>query len=245
MLDVVLPPTKEHAMGDGRAKVVLVHGAWTGGWMWDRVVPLLVERGIESAAVDLPSCGREAQARTGLDGDVAAVRAVLDRVDGEIVLCGHSYGGMVITGAAAGHDRVRRLVYLCAFMPAEDESLLGMFGGAVPSFWRIRDDLSVLPEVDASPAPGELDLETAVKVARRRVPQSLLAYTPPPGGIAWRTTPSTYVVCTNDESLPPAFQRMCAARASTILELPTGHQPMLTRPELVADLLAGQAEDAG
>ena len=229
-------------MGDGRAKVVLVHGAWTGGWMWDLVVPLLAERDIEATAVDLPSCGRDAQARTGLDGDAVAVRAVLDRVDGEIVLCGHSYGGMVITGAAAGHDRIRRLLYLCAFMPAEGESLLGMFGGAVPPFWRIRDDLSVVPELDASSGPGELDLETAVKVARRRVPQSLLAYTQPPAGIAWRMIPSTYVVCTNDESLPQTFQRMCAARASTIVELPTGHQPMLTRPELVADLLAGLAE---
>jgi len=90
------------------AGVVLVHGAWAGGWIWDDVLPLLAERGLEARVVDLPSCGEDAERLTGLDGDAAAVREVLDQTDGDVVLCGHSYGGMVITGAAAGHDRVRQ-----------------------------------------------------------------------------------------------------------------------------------------
>lgn len=235
---VAVPRTKERALADG-ATVVLVHGAWTGGWIWDRVVPLLDETGVPAVAVDLPSCG--ADGRHGLQDDTAVVRAALDGIAGEIVLCGHSYGGMVITGAAVGHERVVRLVYLCAFMPAEGESLLGMLGGAVPAFWRVRDDLTVVPALDASAGPGDLDLETAVKVARRRVPQSFLAYTAPPAGIAWRELPSTYVVCTADESLAPEFQRSCATRATDVVELPTGHQPMLSRPDLVAGLLAALA----
>ena len=220
----------------GTAGVVLVHGAWAGSWIWDRVLPLLAERGVEARAVDLPSCGQDPERLTGLDGDVAAVREVLDGMDGGIVLCGHSYGGMVITGAAAGHDRVRRLLYLCAFMPAEGESLLGMFGGAVPSFWRLRDDLTVFPE---------LSTDADHPVASRLVQQSLQAYVQPPAAIAWRTIPSTYAVCTLDERLPTEFQRLLATRATEVVELPTGHRPMLERPDLVADLLADLAVREG
>ena len=228
------------------ATVVLVHGAWSGGWMWGRVLPLLAERGIDARAVDLPSCRSGSSPRLGLGGDEAAVLEVLDQVEGDIVLCGHSYGGMVITGAACGHARVCRLLYLCAFMPAEGESLLGMFDGVVPSFWRIRDDLTVLPELDeAALRASDLDPEDQLLLASRRVAQSLTAYTQPPTGIAWRSIPSTYAICTNDASLPVELQRTLATRAAETVELPTGHQPMLTRPELVADLLARLAAPDG
>ena len=218
------------------ATLVLVHGAWSGSWVWQRVLPLLAERGVGARAVDLPSCGQDTEALTDLRGDEAAVRAELDRVDGDAVLVGHSYGGMVITGAAAGHDRVRRLVYLCAFMPAEGESLLGMLGGEVPGFWRLRDDLIVYPEFPGP--PPELDAEAQDLLESRRGLQPLACYTQAPAAIAWRTIPSTYVVCTNDLGLPTEFQRTMAPRATETVELPTGHLLQLERPELTADLLA-------
>ena len=73
------------------------------------------------------------------------------------------------------------------------------------------------------------------------MPQSLLAFTQPPSGTAWQAIPSTYAICTKDTSIPPELQRALAARADESVELPTGHQPMLVRPELVAELLAGLA----
>jgi pimeloyl-ACP methyl ester carboxylesterase len=225
-------------MSERTATVVLVHGAWAGSWIWEDVLPLLSERGLEARVVDLPSCGADAEELADLHGDAAAIREALDRINGDIVLCGHSYGGMPITGAAAGHERVRRLLYLCAFMPAEGESLLGIFGGEVPSFWRIRDDLTVVPELNA-----EDPLQA--RVAPRRVQQSLLAFVQPPAAIAWRTTPSTYAVCTNDRSIPVDLQRWFATRATETVEIPTGHLPMLERPELVVDLLARLARHDG
>jgi pimeloyl-ACP methyl ester carboxylesterase len=221
----------------GTATVVLVHGAWAGGWIWQRLLPLLAERGVAARTVDLPSCDGGEGPLVGLDEDERTVRAALDEVEDDIVLCGHSYGGMVVTGAADGHPRVRRLLYLCAFMPAEGESLLGMFGGAVPSFWRIRDDLRVEPKRDEA-EESELDPAAQELMANGLVAQGLTAYTTPPSGIAWRTIPSTYALCTNDLSIPPDFQRQLAGRASELVELPTGHRPQLERPELVADLLA-------
>jgi pimeloyl-ACP methyl ester carboxylesterase len=229
-------------MSGGRAAVVLVHGAWAGGWIWDRVVPLLRDRGIEALTVDLPSCGEGTGPPRGLRADEEAVAAALDEFSGDAVLCGHSYGGMVVTGAARGRRDVRRLVYLCAFMPVEGESLLGAFGGAVPSFWRIRDDLSVVAVFDdAAERATDLGEEDRALLAASRVPQSLTAYTEAPSGIAWRDIPSTYVVCSADAQLPAERQRLLSARATEVVELPTAHHPMLNRPELVAELLAGLA----
>src|SRR5204863_8173715 len=99
-------------MGESRT-VVLVHGAWHGAWCWDKVVALLEKQGIDVETFDLPM--------TSFEDDVAATTAALDRVDGEIVLCGHSYGGAVITNAG-NHPNVRTLVYLTAFACDADES---------------------------------------------------------------------------------------------------------------------------
>ena len=206
--------------------------------MWDRVVPLLDERGIDVHAVDLPSCGETASLATGLRADEAAVRAVVEAIGGDVVLCGHSYGGMVVTGAAYDVGSVRRLVYICGFMPVEGQSLLGTFDGVVPGFWRIRDDLTVVAKPDDSlrRASG-LPAEDQELLATRRVAQSLTAFTEPPSGIGWRSVPATYAVCTEDVQLPVELQRTLSAQATEVVELPTAHHPMLARPELVAELL--------
>src|SRR4051794_29940134 len=107
-------------MGEG-ATVVLVHGAWHGAWCWDKVVPLLDDAGVPVVAFDLPF--------TSLQGDAEATTRVLDRVDGPVVLCGHSYGGAVIT-EAGHHPSVERLVYITAFACDEGESVAATATGA-------------------------------------------------------------------------------------------------------------------
>ena len=95
--------------------MVLVHGAFHDAWCWEPVRSLLDEQGIPNLAPELPL--------TGLEADAGAVRALLDAVDGPVVLCGHSYGGMVISRAASGRDDVDRLVYLCAVQVADDAEM--------------------------------------------------------------------------------------------------------------------------
>ncbi len=90
------------------AKVVLVHGAWHGAWCWDGVVAQLDQLGVQSVAVELPF--------TGFADDVAAARSEIDAAEPGAVVVGHSYGGVVITQAAAGASHVRHLVYVAAFM---------------------------------------------------------------------------------------------------------------------------------
>jgi pimeloyl-ACP methyl ester carboxylesterase len=221
--------------------IVLVHGAWGGSWCWERVVPLLEARGLDVVALDLPSVGADAAYAGGLAEDAAAVRAVLDRSTGPHVLCGHSYGGMVITAAAAGRDDVARLVYLCAFMPDTGESLFELTGGKPAPWIQLLDDGTTLPDPVHSTTVGyaDCDPETRAAAVARLRPQVPAPFTGVIEDAAWRRIPSTYVVCSLDESIPPALQRdVFAPRATEVLELEASHSPFFSQPNAVAALLA-------
>ena len=220
------------------ATVVLVHGAWHGAWCWDLVVRRLDDAGVPNVAVDNPSV----ELKSTLHDDADHVRLVLDEIDGPVVLVGHSYGGAVITDAGA-HDAVDHLVYIAAFALDVDEScmenaLLGEVGLDLISAFKIDDGVISLDPDGARAAfyhdcPDEV---AAASVGLLRA-QSLNAMAGVARSIAWRAKASTYVVCTDDRAVPVEMQRSAAARATTVVEMPTSHSPFLSRPELVADLL--------
>jgi pimeloyl-ACP methyl ester carboxylesterase len=226
-------------MTNAPATVVLVHGAWHGAWCWDMVTGRLDAAGVPNVAVDNPSVAR---IPADMHDDADNVRAVLDEIDGPVVLLGHSYGGSVITDAGT-HDAVRHLVYLTAFALDKGESpaaneLTGGEGSALDGALQFDGDVAT---VDPDAAANAFYHDCAEDVARRAVqrlrPQSTASLLASPRVIAWREKAATYVVCTEDRGLPPALQRSCAARIGNTVELPTSHSPFLSRPELVADLL--------
>lgn len=225
------------------ATVVLVHGAWGGSWVWERVVPLLEERGVHALTVDLPSVDCDPAHPAGLAADAAEVGRVLDGADGPFVLCGHSYGGMVITRAAAGRSDVVRLVYVCAFMPDEGESLFMLTGGPAPWITLLEDGRTLPdPEHAARTSCADCDPETRAAAIARRRPQVTAPFGEPVPVAAWRGIPSTYVVCTEDESLPVEVQRdVFAPRAQEVVELVSSHAPFFSRPEELAGVLAERA----
>jgi pimeloyl-ACP methyl ester carboxylesterase len=175
------------------ATIVLVHGAFHGGWCFEPLIPELAARGIDAVAPDLPL--------TCLLDDAAAVAAALDTVDGPVTLLGHSYGGAPIT-VAGTHPSVERLVYLTAMAPDDGES-----ASAGPV--EISDDFMAafrttpegLPEVDPARAPAlfypDATPEAAATFAARLRPGNV-------GGTdlvvraAWHDTPTTYIVCDAD-----------------------------------------------
>ena len=216
--------------------VVLVHGAFHGAWCWEPVRNQLDERGVPNLAPDLPF--------TGLDDDADTVRAVLDAVDGPVVLCGHSYGGMVISRAASGRDDVDRLVYLCAVQVADDAEMAAtMRPTSLIEHLVHGEDGSLAVDLEHAAADFYHDCDPAVaaaSVAQLRpmptgVGQDSDRDVPPP---AWMQMPSTYVVCTDDRTVHPDTQRQMAEHADDVVVWDTSHSPMLSRPELVADLLA-------
>ena len=107
---------------------VLVHGAWRGGWCWRRVARVLRAAGHDVLTPTLTGLGERAHLmtrETNLSAHIQDVLAVL-RWEGlsDVVLCGHSYGGMVVSGVAdQAPERIRSLVYLDAFVPKDGESV--------------------------------------------------------------------------------------------------------------------------
>jgi pimeloyl-ACP methyl ester carboxylesterase len=223
-----------------RSTVVLVHGGWHGSWCWVPVVSLLERRGVSVRTVDLPSIDADPDDRSALSGDAAAVARLLDDLREPALLCGHSYGGMVITQAAAGRQDVTRLVYLCAFMPDAGESLLSIIGGRAP--WIVaHDDGRWLPDLEqaATTFYGDCDAEVQRASTARLRPMPTAPIEEPVSSAAWRDIPSTYVVCTQDMAIPVEWQReRFASRADEVVELEAGHSPFFSQPAAVADLLA-------
>ena len=156
----------------------------------------------------LPSVGAEPADECSLAADAAAVVRVLDGGGGPFLVCGHSYGGMVVTQATAGRSDVTRLVYLCAFMPDAGDSLFTITGGAAP--WiDVLDDGRTLPDLEQAAAAGlaDCDAETRARAIARLRPQVPAPFLDPVPMAAWREIPTTYVVCTQDQSLPVELQR--------------------------------------
>jgi pimeloyl-ACP methyl ester carboxylesterase len=220
--------------------VVLVHGAWHGAWCWDGVIAALERDGISVTAVELPL--------TGLDDDVAAVRREIEHAGDGLVVVGHSYGGEVISRAAADLPTVKRLVYLAAFMLDNDDdqgAVMSDYGSALPSALQFSEtNLTVDPDRVHDLFYGDSDVATSAALAAKLRPMPLVGFSPATAAPAWKSVPSTYVVCTNDGALPPEAQRWMAQRAAEVVEWPTDHSPFVTRPDTVAALVAALVREA-
>jgi pimeloyl-ACP methyl ester carboxylesterase len=240
------------------ATVVLVHGAWHGAWCFDRVVPLVRASGVDVVAVDLPGHGADARPLADLAGDAAHVASVLDAVSdepGDVVLVGHSYGGAVITQAGL-HEAVRELAYLCAFpvdlgescanAAPEDPAAHAIDHHGRPNLGHAMvpaDDGSCTVTVDGARACfyNGVDEQWTRWALDRLGPHSLLALAESPSVVAWRSRPSTYVVCADDMAVHPDLQAILARRCTRSITWDAGHSPFLSQPELVADLLIERA----
>ncbi|MGH3932701.1 MAG: alpha/beta fold hydrolase [Pseudonocardiaceae bacterium] len=227
-------------------KVIFVHGACVidSAWWWHRMAAPLADLGLSSHAVELPSCGSGAVDDLGdMYSDADAVRALLAGSAEPVILCGHSYGGMVITDAGADQANVAHLVYLSAVMPDRDQSHASFAGPEPPPWMDPRDDGTTgirteQPELLHALFLQDCDQETRDEATRRLTRQSLAAFAQPPRGVAWRTVPSTYVICTDDRATPPAVQRAWSKPATEVRELHTGHHPFLSQPDLLTQLIA-------
>ncbi len=228
--------------------IVLVHGAWHGAWCWRRVLPLLWGAGHRVVPVTLSGLGERAHQLspaitldTHVQDVVTAVRAEECR---DAVLVGHSYGGMVVTGAA---DRlggaVGRLVYVDAVVPAESGEC-----------WSTRNPPAVQEQRRAAiaehgvlpPPPASvygLTGEDAVWVERRQTPQPPGVYDDPLHFDVgrWTARPRTFVDCPSPAlpTIAPSRELVRSQPGWEVVELATGHDPMISTPdELAAVLLA-------
>ncbi len=234
------------------AQFVLVHGAWHGGWCWARVLPLLRAAGHAAHAITLTGVGERAhllspeiRLTTHLQ-DVLNLIAVEELDD--VVLVGHSYGGMVITGVADALQRqrpglLRHLVYVDAFVPHPGESWSSthapeVVAGRVAAAEQSSGGLT-LPAPDAE----AFGLKGADRdwVNRRQTPQPFAVYRDPLDFDARRIAalPRTYVDCTSPPAANIAASRKRARNEPgwQVVELATGHDPMVSAPREFAQIL--------
>ncbi|MFE2043374.1 alpha/beta hydrolase [Streptomyces sp. NPDC059477] len=216
--------------------VVLVHGAWHDHTCWDLLRDELGARGIPSTAVRLPM--------TRLDVDAAVVRAAVQAQGGEVIVVGHSWGGSPVTLGVSGLPQVKHLIYLAAFMTEAgvpvtppDQRRATEAGSA-----QVNRDGHIT--IDASRAKEAFYHDVGEELAERMIatmrPVAVGAFKPITADreAAWRTIPTTYVLCQQDRVIHPEDQRAMAHNADELVEFDTSHSPFLSRPDLVADLIA-------
>ncbi len=230
---------------------VLIHGAWHGGWCWDRVRTRLEKAGHTVATPDLPGHGddKTPTAAVTLDAYAARVCDVLDAQAEPVVLVGHSMGGLVVTAAAERRpERIRALVYLCAFLPGDGDTLMMLAGGDQTSL--VLPNLEVSEEQgfatvrDEGIVPafyGRCSAEDAAWAKSRLVPQPLAPLNTPVTVTPERAgrVPRSYVECLEDRAIPIALQRgMVAAHpCRRVFTLATDHSPFLSAVDELVECL--------
>jgi pimeloyl-ACP methyl ester carboxylesterase len=223
--------------------IVLVHGAFADGSAWSKVIPILQRDGYNVIAVQNPL--------TSLATDVETTKRVVAAQPGPVVLVGHSYGGAVITGAAAGSPNVKALVFIAAFAPDSGEPI-GAFGEKYPAPLgaALRPDKAGFLYID--PAQFHTVFAADLPVAETRV----MAATQKPiiGNVfgatvdqaTWRTIPSWYLVAQDDRAINPDLERFYAKRmGARTTEIKSSHVPFLSHPVVVARLIEQAAAGAG
>jgi pimeloyl-ACP methyl ester carboxylesterase len=238
-----------------RPTIVLLHGSFADASGFAEVIRQLQASGHPTIAPPNPL-------RT-LHSDAAYVRSVLDAIEGPIVLVGHSYGGMVMTSAAAGHPGVKALVYLNAFAPAEGEAandLAYKFPGSLLT----PPNLTVRPHASSDPTESgleavinadvfheafaaDLDPTTTAVMAATQRPIDLACLQQPSGAPAWDAIPSWFVIGTDDHTIPAELHRSMAERAGAVrtVEVAASHVVMTSQPSLVVDVVVEAVDTVG
>jgi pimeloyl-ACP methyl ester carboxylesterase len=232
------------------AVFVLVHGGGHGGWCYAPVARRLRGAGHDIRAPSLPGCGEHAHlVAVGIDldchvEDIVALLACEDLTD--VILVGHSYGGMVITGVAdRAPERIRELVYLDAAHPLDGESLRMVAADQIePTYGGVRTlggaELVMWPFPGMAAFFGIVDPETAAWTDARLTPHPWKTFDQPlrlrNGDAAFRV-PRTDINCTASLANSPPDKRARQTAGDRTYEIDTGHDIMLTEPEWLADTL--------
>ena len=222
--------------------VVLVHGGFVDGSGWMDVYKILKKDGYKVTIVQNPT--------NSLADDVAVTRRAIAAVDGKVILVGHSYGGVVVS--EAGTDaKVAGIVYIAAFAPDKGESVASLIanpapGAPVPPILPPQDGYLFLDSAKfAASFAADVKPDVAQFMADSQVPWGLAALQGAVTNPAWRVKPSWYLVSSEDRMIPPAAQRMMAARAGAKVEEAAGsHAIYVSKPAVVAAIIEEAARNA-
>jgi pimeloyl-ACP methyl ester carboxylesterase len=222
-----------------RPAVLLVPGAWHKPDHWHLLVDELSDMDVRTVA--LTSTGDDPAALGDMYADADVIARAAAAIDGPVVVVAHSYGGVPATQAVADAGNVVRIVYLASFQLDSGEALLSPNGGRLMPWAKLHQEDGVGNYVEATTPLSVFYNDVEVLTARHAV--SLLGYQSYASmsqrltETAWKTIPSTYVICGADNAIPVAAQEQMAERADDVLRLGTSHSPFLSQPAALARLL--------
>jgi pimeloyl-ACP methyl ester carboxylesterase len=220
--------------------IVLIHGAFADASSWRAVYDELKADGLPILAPPVPL--------RSVTGDAASIKAVLDQIEGDVVLVGHSYGGAVIT-VAGDHDKVKALVYVAAYALDQGESLGQLQGGFPDSALATAlataptpdggTDVSVQPEKFPEVFAADVPREVTEFLAIAQRPLAAAAFEEAAPVAAWKDKPSYGLIPTADTTINPEVHRFGFQRAGmTTVEVEgASHAVALSQPKAVADLV--------
>lgn len=222
--------------------IILVHGAFAESSSWDEVVARLGRDGFRVIAAANPL--------RGVASDGAAISRIVKSIQGPVVLVGHSYGGPVITEAAAGNENVSALVYVAAFAPDVGESsssLSGKFPGSTleSSLTTVPlpggdKDLYIQPEKFHAQFAADVPAAKAALMAISQRPIALSALGEPSRIASWKALPSYAIYGSADRNIPAAVMKFMAQRAGardTVAIAGASHAVMVSHPAEVAAMI--------
>lgn len=220
--------------------IVLVHGGFVDGSGWAGVHKILKNKGYNVLVVQNPT--------KTLPEDVAYTVAAIDSAGGEVILVGHSYGGVVITEAGT-HPKVSGLVYINAFAPDKGESVSSLIanpapGAPVPPILPPQNGFLFLDRAKfAASFAADVEADAASLMADSQVPWGVEALAGAVTEPAWKTKPSFYLVATEDKMIPPPAQQAMAGRAKAqVTEVPGSHAIYVSKPDKVAEVIRRAAD---
>lgn len=228
------------------AKFLLIHGSCHGAWCWRDLIPALEALGHSAKAIDLPAHGDDPTPAKDVTLDLYA-QAILDAMDGPTIVVGHSMAGFPISRAAEiDPSKFARLVYLCAYLPWPGLGLADQRRKAprqpLAEAFRVAAD-RITMGFDPAMAEEKFyhDCPEALDFALQNLcPQPILPQeTPAKLGANYDGVPRSYIICDDDQAIPPEFQREMAKALPEAdrYNLPSSHSPFFSMPERLAALL--------
>jgi pimeloyl-ACP methyl ester carboxylesterase len=219
--------------------VLVVPGAWHKPDHFRLLVDELSD--IDVHTVTLTSSGDDPAVLRDMRADAEVIARAAAAIDGPVVVVAHSYGGVPTTQAFRQRGNVARIIYLAAFQLLAGESLMSASSGSLMPWARrhrqqgIGDFVEVVSPMTAF--YNDVEAVTARRAVAQLGYQSYASMSQQLTTTAWRTIPSTYVICEADNAIPVAAQEAMAVRADDVARLPTSHSPFLSQPVALAGLI--------
>ena len=231
---LVATGAKAQTTTNEKPTIIFVHGIWADGSSWNAQIDALQAKGYPVISVQNPI--------TSLKDDVAATKRAISQAKGKVILVGHSWGGMVITGA--GNDpKVLGLVYIAAYGPDAGESLQAVSANGpqteLTKYLAPNDGYVYIAQEGVKTVfADDLSPKQQAMVYATQTPAFHTVFEDKAGEPAWKTKPSWYIVAKNDKTIHPDLERFMAKRMKAkTTELESSHVTMLSHPAAVIKII--------